>query len=245
MGLLERILDEFEQAGEPKNRPLVTLSYAQSIDGSIAARRGRPLLISGDQSAVLTHQLRANHDGILVGVGTVIADDPRLTVRLANGADPQPVIMDSSLRTPTNSFLVKSRNPWIAITNGAGPKKAEQFASLAVTLMHLPSEEGDRVNLQAMIEGLHQMGMRRLMVEGGGEVISSFIASQLVDFMIITISPLIVGGFSAFQNPLAASRNKSSEFPRLDVLMSENFGEDLVIFGRVMWPDKKGDQGEK
>ncbi|MEZ4684476.1 MAG: GTP cyclohydrolase II, partial [Caldilineaceae bacterium] len=97
--------------------PFVTLSYAQSIDGSIAAADGRPLRISGDRAMQMTHMLRAAHDAILVGVGTVLADDPRLTVRLAPGNDPQPIILDSSLRTPlTARCLQNARAPWLITT---------------------------------------------------------------------------------------------------------------------------------
>jgi len=117
MGLLEPILSEFDQTDKPTDRPVVTLSYAPRLDGSIAARLGAQLQISGEKSAIFTHQLRAVHDCVLVGVGTVLADDPKLTVRLVDGEDPQPVILDSSLRTPISSVLVKTRKPLIATTN--------------------------------------------------------------------------------------------------------------------------------
>jgi GTP cyclohydrolase II len=240
MGLLDRILSEFDQAGKPKDRPLVTLSYAQSLDGSIAARRGRPLQISGTESAILTHQLRANHDSILVGVGTVLADDPQLTVRLVDGDDPQPVILDSTLRTPLNSALVSAGTPWIATTNRADPEKVEAFASLDVRLLHLPASNNGQVDLQGLLECLHQMGARSLMVEGGAGVISSFINSQLVDYMILTISPMIVGGLSAVQMPQDYLKQKINEFPRLSGVLNEYFGDDLIIFGRLEWLENMG-----
>ena len=80
--------------------PFVTLTFAQSIDGSIALRRGEPLLLSGAESMKMSHELRALHDGILVGIGTVIADNPSLTTRLVKGSNPRTVILDSQLRTP-------------------------------------------------------------------------------------------------------------------------------------------------
>ena len=84
-------------------RPFVTLSYAQSLDGCIAAKRGQPLALSGPQSLTLTHQLRSAHDAIMVGIGTLLADNPRLTVRLVEGRDPQPVVLDSRLRFPSEA----------------------------------------------------------------------------------------------------------------------------------------------
>jgi GTP cyclohydrolase II len=104
----------------PRGRPFVTLAYAQSIDGSISIARGQRSALSGPESLRYTHALRAGHDGILVGVGTVLADDPELRVRLVDGRDPQPVIVDSHLSTPIEAKLLaqSGRNPWIGTTTG-------------------------------------------------------------------------------------------------------------------------------
>lgn len=241
MGLLEPILSEFDQSKKPEGRPIVTLSYAQSLDGSIAAKRGTQLQISGEESAIFTHQLRAVHDCILVGVGTVLADDPRLTVRLVDGKDPQPVILDSTLRIPLDAALVKSGTPWIATTNRADPKKTDALSSQGVKLLYLATGEGERVNLQDLLMNLHQMGISRVMVEGGAQVISSFISSQLVDYMILTISPMIIGGLPAVQDPEGIIGHKSNQFPRLEGVCSDFLGDDLIIFGRVAWPEIIGD----
>src|SRR5687768_4642967 len=99
-------------------RPVVTLSYAQTLDGSLALP-GRQLIISSPESMKMTHELRAAHDGLLVGIGTVLIDDPRLTVRLADGRNPQPVVLDSRLRMPLTANLLKhpDRRPWLAATD--------------------------------------------------------------------------------------------------------------------------------
>ena len=88
-----------------KGRPFVTVSYAQSIDGSIASRTRQPIRLSGQLSMVLTHRLRARFDAILVGIGTVLTDNPHLTVRCAEGRNPQPVVLDTHLRIPIQSNL--------------------------------------------------------------------------------------------------------------------------------------------
>src|SRR4051794_24685033 len=88
------------------DRPIVTLAYAQSLDGSIATAARRPLALSSQPALKLTHQLRAEHDAILVGIGTVLADDPLLTVRLVNGPNPVPVVLDSRLRLPSTARLL-------------------------------------------------------------------------------------------------------------------------------------------
>ena len=96
---------------EEQGVPYVTLTYAQSLDGSIAATPGRPLSISGPVSMTLTHALRAAHDAILVGIGTILADNPQLTVRYLKGKDPQPVIVDSRLRCPLDARVLRHDPP--------------------------------------------------------------------------------------------------------------------------------------
>ncbi len=120
--VMDRVKTALAAASEHRQRtgrPLVTLSYAQSLDGSIADRPGRPLSLSGSQCMTLTHGLRASHDAILVGIGTVLADNPRLNVRLVTGESPQPVIVDSRLRFPPYANLLRhGRAP------GSWPTKA-------------------------------------------------------------------------------------------------------------------------
>ena len=102
--------------------PFVTLSYAQSLDGSIAARRGEALGLSGPESLRLTHRLRSMHDAILVGIGTVLSDNPRLTVRLVNGQNPRPIVVDSRLRIPLNCRLF-AENKVTPVSKSAEPGK--------------------------------------------------------------------------------------------------------------------------
>src|SRR5512144_1074873 len=99
------------------DRPRITLAYAQSLDGSIAARSGVPLQLSGTESMQYTHQLRAAHDAILVGIGTVLSDDPRLNVRLTAGVSPRPILRDSELRCPIDARCLESARRPIVVTN--------------------------------------------------------------------------------------------------------------------------------
>ena len=151
MDLVARILDDIDQTPPPVHRPLVNLSYAQSLDGSIAARQGEMLEISGSHSAKLNHHLRAHHAGILVGVGTVLADDPLLTVRLAQGDDPQAVILDSKLRIPLDSALFQGCLPWIATTDQADADKFAALEAKGVRLLRTPVDPQGRVNLPDLL----------------------------------------------------------------------------------------------
>jgi 3,4-dihydroxy 2-butanone 4-phosphate synthase/GTP cyclohydrolase II len=225
MTLLEVFLAECK-AGK-NGRPLVTLSWAQSLDGSLSARRGEPLRLSGPQSMQLTHRLRAAHDAILVGIGTLLSDDPRLSVRLVEGRDPQPVVLDSRLRFPSQAALLEgARPPWIAHLPGADPEKQVELEGRGARLLVLPPDEEGRVSLPALLDCLSELGIRSLMVEGGASVIASFLAQGLADRMLVTIAPIIVGGLHMDEGRLPnPAYVKNTGFERL--------GEDLVVWGVV------------
>ena len=236
MGLPDQILDAAGKVEQPAGRPLVTLSYAQSLDGSIAARKGERTQISGPGSAQLTHNLRANHDAIMIGIGTLLIDDPQLTVRLAEGENPRPVILDSKLRTPSDSLIVRSNSPWIATSNDVDQERAHKLISLGIKLIYLPTTQTGYIQLPALLDILYKEGIRTLMVEGGAEVLSSFLEAQLVDFFVLTLSPMILGGLPAIQFPtFPDSQIEKNKFLKLDKMKAGNMGEDLVIYGLPRW----------
>lgn len=222
------------------SRPYVTLTYAQSLDGSIASRRGEPLAISGLESLRLTHQLRAEHDAILVGIGTVLADNPQLTVRLVPGESPQPVVLDSQLRFPLESRLMGNfKKPWIVSTEAANhfemdSARANHRKMLewngAKVLTVAPTPEG-RVDLPATLALLAQLGIRTLMVEGGAQVIGAFLQARVVDEVVITLAPRFIGGLRALETPF------STPFPRLKAPTMEPYGEDWVVRGKLVYED--------
>jgi riboflavin-specific deaminase-like protein len=119
---LNQQIDQWLQAAQKNfnaaERPFVTLSYAQSLDGSIALHNHAPLSLSGPESLCLTHQLRSMHDGILIGIGTVLSDDPQLTVRHWVGHNPQPIVLDSQLRIPAKARLccLPDKRCWVLTT---------------------------------------------------------------------------------------------------------------------------------
>jgi GTP cyclohydrolase II len=211
-------------------RPLVTLTYAQSLDGCISARPGQPTAISAPESQRMTHELRAWHDAVLVGIGTLLADDPRLNVRLVSGADPQPVILDSYLRTPPEARLLQGqRKPWI-ITGQDAPLAACRILEAAgARLVFMPLEAHGRLPLPAMLSALAGMGINRLMVEGGAQVIASFLQSRLIDQFVLTIAPRFLGGYHVLEGADPAL------LPRLEAWESRRYGDDLVLFGRPIW----------
>jgi 3,4-dihydroxy 2-butanone 4-phosphate synthase/GTP cyclohydrolase II len=202
-------------------RPHITLSYAQSIDGSITAAPGQPLALSGPESMTYTHQLRAAHDAILVGIGTVLADNPRLTVRLVSGPNPQPIVLDSRLRFPlTANLLSHPLPPIIAATDRADAEPQAMLESKGARVIRFPTSDGGHVHLPALLEWLWQSEIKSIMVEGGSAVITSFLSARLVDRVIITIAPRFVGGLRALTSRCDL---------RLSNVTYRTLGADLIV----------------
>lgn len=233
-------LAEAENHRRATGRPLVTLSFAQSLDGSIAAQRGRPTVISGPSAQQMTHRLRARHQCILVGVGTVLADNPRLTVRLVSGEHPQPVVLDTHLRTPAEALIVSGhpKPAWIAAVPPHDPGRSRSIEQAGSRLLSLPAGPDGRVDLYALLECLGQQGVDTLMVEGGAQVITSFLTQSLVDQVVITIAPLFLGGVKALAE--GVSRPGGTTLAQLPVRLFDpgcaQFGEDMVLWGKLAVP---------
>jgi GTP cyclohydrolase II len=215
-------------------RPFVTLTYAQSLDGSIAADPGQPLSLSGPQSLLLTHYMRAAHDAILVGIGTVLADNPLLNVRLVEGRNPQPVIVDSQLRFPLEANLLRRHplSPWIATSEQADRQRQRQLEAAGARVLRLPCMPSGYVDLTALLEKLGTCGLNSLMVEGGARIITSFLAGQLADYLVLTVVPRLVGGVHAVGH---LGQVEPARFPGLQHIGHQRLGEDLVLWGDLAW----------
>jgi GTP cyclohydrolase II len=234
--VIERLLADLgrARARTPRNgRPFVTLAYAQSVDGSIALEAGRPFALSGDEAMRLTHALRAAHDGILIGIGTLLSDDPRLTVRLVEGRSPQPVVVDSHLRTPPAARLFNGGGPqraaWIATTEGADEGRRAGLEAKGARVLRIPSWANGWVDLPALMDRLGNQGIGHLMVEGGARIITSFLRARLVDYVVITVSPRFLGGMSALTDA------ERGGLPRMQRWASDRVGDDLVLSGELGW----------
>lgn len=171
-----------------QGRPLVLLKTATSLDGRIALANGDSKWITGAQARAYGHQLRASHDAILVGLGTVLADDPDLTCRLPGGAVRQPVrvVLDSQLRVPSTARLIASASPqvpsWVVTTASPSSDRVRAFAQRdGLQLIHVDGDAEGRPAPQAVLAALAERGITRLMIEGGGQVAASFIRAELVD----------------------------------------------------------------
>lgn len=209
-------------------RPFVTLSYAQSVDGSISLKPTKAVQLSNKQTQTLTHRLRAKHDAILIGIGTLISDDPLLTVRLVKGSNPQPIVVDSHLRFPFKARLLNEnqKKPWIATTNSVYFQKERQIQEIGGRIFHMPAQENGWVDLIALLHALHSNGIRNIMVEGGARIISSFLRDELADQIVITISPVVLGGFRGFCDIIEMGVDY---LPRLSHVQYKIYKDNLVF----------------
>lgn len=231
---IHNILERIAGHRQRMKRPFITLTYAQSIDGCIAARAGQPLTLSGKQSLVLTHRLRAAHQAILAGIGTVLADNPSLTVRLVEGRDPQPIVPDSRLRFPLDANLLShpSRSPWIATSEHADVGRQRTLEAAEARVLRLPANVRGQVDLAALMKRLGELGIDSVMVEGGARIITSFLSERLVDHLVLTVAPTLVGGLRAVRR---LGPSAPACFPRLRNVRYERLEEDLIVWGDPDW----------
>jgi diaminohydroxyphosphoribosylaminopyrimidine deaminase/5-amino-6-(5-phosphoribosylamino)uracil reductase len=173
----------------------VTLKLATSLDGRIATAGGESRWITGDQAREAVHNLRAEHDAVVVGIETALADDPELTVRLPgyNGPQPARVVLDSRQRLTPACKLVRTarETPTYVIATGE-PDRALVAAGVRVLTVRAVGE--DRPELKTVVETLAKEGLHRLFVEGGGQVAASFLRCGLVDALEWFRAPILIGG---------------------------------------------------
>jgi 3,4-dihydroxy 2-butanone 4-phosphate synthase/GTP cyclohydrolase II len=215
----------------PAWRPRVILKYAQTLDGRIATSTGDARWISGEEEREVSHALRAACDAVMVGVGTVVSDDCRLTVRLVPGASPIRVVLDSTLRIPLEAAVLQPDAGTIVITTPASSterRSALQDAGAAVEVV--PAGAGG-VDVAAALRALRRRGIRTLLVEGGAGLITSMLAADVVDRMIVGVAPTILGSGTDAVGDLGFTR--VADGLRLGDRSVHVAGDDLLIAGDV------------
>lgn len=219
-------LNEFYVKHRLTGRPFVSAKFAMSLDGKIATRTGESRWITSDDARAHGHRLRHIHDAILVGVNTVIADDPELTTRLdgIEGRQPLRVVVDSQLRLRMSARVV-GPNTLIATTRAGRMGAAE--------VVKFPATADGQVALQPLLEELGKRGILSVLVEGGSTVHASFVAQGLVDKMYAYIAPRIIGGRDAPSPIGGAGIEHLAEAIPLRELDATRLGADLLITGYV------------
>ncbi len=214
--------------------PFVSLKAAMSLDGKIATASGESQWITGEKARVVAHRLRAEHDAILTGVETVLADDPRLTVRHLRGRNPRRIVADSRARTPSSARLltVDTQPPIIAVTEAAPAERQEALTAAGAEVWVLPAREG-RVDLEALLRRLAEEGVQRLLLEAGGTLTASALAAGLVDRVYFFIAPCLLGGADARTPVEGAGVQSLGERHCLRDMHVRRIGDDLLVIGDV------------
>jgi len=229
VGVLEapaRRLNEFYVKHRTTGRPFVTAKFAMSLDGKIATAAGESRWITGEAARDHGHTLRHAHDAILVGVNTVLLDDPELTAR-GPGADrrqPVRIVLDSSLRTPPAARVLGPRT--ILAATRAGDHAAAE-------VLQLPADARGRVSLESLLDELGRREILSLLVEGGAETHSSFFANGLVDKVYAYVAPIVIGGRAAPSPVGGEGVTHLADALELRDTDVQALGRDFVITGYV------------
>jgi len=221
--------------------PFITAKYAMSLDGKIATRSGLSRWITGEDSRELVHRLRQRTDGIIVGIGTVIKDDPLLTCRLPESRkQPVRIVVDSTLRIPENARLITNRDSLTIIaTTSRSEARAKELESIGVQILEVPEKSG-RVDVTALVAALGKKGLTRLLVEGGSALMASFFEEKLVDKVYVFTAPLIIGGGDA-PTPVGGIGSLNLEdAPRIKDMEVSRVGDDVFVTGYVAYGRGEG-----
>ena len=218
-------------------RPHVVLKAGMTLDGRIATRTGHSRWVTGPEARRAVHRLRDRVDAILVGVGTVLADDPELTTRLPGGRkghDPVRIVVDSRGRTPPSARVVRhgSAAETIVAHTRAGAAAARALAGPGVVALGCRSSRG-RVDLSDLLRRLAARGIVSLLAEGGGEVHAGLLEAGLVDRVMLFVAPVIVGGRNAVPVVGGAGVSRMTDAFRVEYGRVRRVGPDLLIQGRI------------
>ena len=207
-----------------RKMPFVTLKAGMSFDGKIAAADGKSKWITSEEARTRARRMRSEYDAILVGAGTVLADDPRLTA--LGGGDPVRVILDSGLSVPLGAKVFADDNVIIATTAKGGKAKKAVLKRKGVRIWVFGG--GSRVNLRALLKKLAENGITSVLVEGGSEVAGSFVSQRLVDKFMFFVAPKILGGKKA-KGVVGGEGFSLARAPALEFKRVERVGPDLLV----------------
>ena len=212
--------------------PFVTLKFAQSLDGRIATKTGRSQWLSSPEALRLAHTLRSTHDGVLVGIGTIFADDPRLTVRLVKGKNPRRIIMDSGLRIPLTAKVLNAEGmdkTIIVATEKANRGKAQALKNVGAEIVWAAQNHRGELDLKDLLKKLGRMGITSVLVEGGAKIITSLLREGLADKIVLIMAPKLIGeGIEAIGN---LGIRDLHEALGISGMKTRRLGEDIVIEG--------------
>ncbi|MDO8751391.1 MAG: bifunctional diaminohydroxyphosphoribosylaminopyrimidine deaminase/5-amino-6-(5-phosphoribosylamino)uracil reductase RibD [Dehalococcoidia bacterium] len=227
--------------------PFVTAKFAASLDGKIATRTGDTRWITGEAARREAHRLRTTSDSVMVGIGTVQADDPQLTARDSQGhrlpRQPLRIVVDSAGRTPTSSQLLQEPGS-VLVAGALIPQERVKALSLAgAQVAQFPDKNGS-VDLKALLAYLGQREVTSVLAEGGGALLGSLFDQGLVDKVVAFIAPLIIGGAGATPAVGGLGSATLGEALRLQDVHTEQLGDDIMLVGYPPTAGQKSEQGK-
>ena len=217
-----------------KHLPFVTVKVAQSLDGKIATRTGDSKWITSDRSRAFSHRMRGKFDAIMVGVNTVLRDNPRLDAWFSK-KHPIKVIVDSQLSTPQQANIFSGKSQVILVTLTAKPGQEtdnRKILAQKVTIIEVKEKAG-QINLKHMMKKLAQLEITNILVEGGGTLIGALRDEGLIDKAMFFISPKIIGGRDAISSVMGSGIARMDNAVALKRIKHKRFGEDLLIEGYI------------
>lgn len=213
-----------------KRRPFITVKIAQSLDGKIATRTGESKWITSDKSRTYAHRLRANYDAVIVGVNTVLRDNPGLNPWFSK-KQPAKVIIDSQLSTPENANIFSGKAKVIIVTlpAKAGQETENRKILTQKAVILEVKEKSGQINLVDTMKRLAALGIMDIMVEGGGTLVGSLFDEGLVDKILFFISPRIIGGKDAISSVMGQGVTRIEKSLKLKDVKIRRIGEDLLV----------------
>lgn len=228
-----------------RGRPLVTLKLAASLDGRIATRTGASRWITSSRARALVHRLRNEYDAVMVGAGTVLADDPALTCRRRGGRNPLRVVVDGRLRTPLSARVVSgatARGTVIATTIRSG-RKLDVLRGRGVRILILPGRAGE-ISLAVLLRRLAADGVSSVLIEGGGGLAATAVRARVVDRALFFLAPKLIGGDGvAMLGPLGV--RTMNQATSLRVVRTATLGPDLLVHAVLRAPARHGQESPR
>ncbi len=243
-----RALNDMYLTNVTFKRPFVYLKLAMSLDGRVATRTGHSQWITSEQSRMRVHRLRDRVTAVMVGIKTVLADNPFLTTRLngREGRDPVRIVADSNLRTPLEANIFNQMSPaGVIIATRRNPPSRLRARLEKKGCRVIETASLDKVDLKDLLTNLYQIGITSLLIEGGAGLAWGALEARIVDRCMFFYAPIIIGGKSAPSGVSGAGIDRLEQAPRLVDMRSSRIGPDILVEGKVVYPGDQDDTTNK